>query len=240
MISNVFQEHQGRYGARRIQQVLEKQHVKVNTKRIARLMSAEGLLAKGSRKKYRYFANKTQYEQRENILEQVFTADGKNRVWVGDITYIPTRHGFLYLAVFIDIYSRRVVGWAMDTRMKEGLVMSAFQQALGREHPAQGLIVHTDQGSQYTAKRFSALLLRYGCKHSMSRKGNPYDNAVMESFYRTLKRELVQGANYDNPEQARMEIFKYIETYYNTKRIHSTLGYLSPLEFEAQKPYLPV
>ena len=120
----------------------------------------------------------------------------------------------------------------MDTRIKESLVISAFNQAIGREHPEQGLLVHTDRGAQYTSKNFQAMLLSYGFTQSMSRKGNPYDNAVMESFYRTLKRELVHDANYDNPEQARMDIFKYIELYYNSKRMHSALGYLSPIQFE--------
>ena len=236
MVRDIFYEHQGRYGARRIQQVLEKQQVKVSHKRISRLLSNNGLVAKGTKKKYRHYPNKVRYEECDNILQQVFIAAQKNLVWVGDITYIPTRHGFLYLAIFIDVFSRKVVGWSMDTRIKDSLVMSAFYQAVGREHPEKGLIVHTDRGSQYTSQRFSALLLRYGCRHSMSRKGNPYDNAIMESFYRTLKRELVQGADYDNPEQARMDIFKYIETYYNTKRIHSALGYLSPTQFESQYP----
>lgn len=150
---------------------------------------------------------------------------------------MPTRHGFLYLSVFIDIFSRSVVGWSMDTHIKDVLVMSAFNQAVGREHPDKGLIVHTDLGAQYTSQLFGALLLRYGCRQSMSRKGSPYDNAIMESFYRTLKRELVQGANYDSPEQTQIDIFKYIKTYYNTKRIYSALGYLSPCKFESsQKP----
>jgi len=185
-------------------------------------------IAKGAKKPYHYYPNKTQYEERENILNRVFTANEKNKIWVGDITYIPTRHGFLYLAVFIDIFSRKVTGWSMDTKIKDSLVMTAFYQAVGREHPDEGLIVHTDRGSQYTSQRFQA----FGCQQSMSRKGNPYDNAVMESFYRTLKRELVQDANYDDPEQARMDIFKYIETYYNTKRIHSALGWISPVQYE--------
>ena len=236
MIEAVFHEHQGRYGARRIQAVLDQRNIHVNAKRISRLMSEHGLIPKGTKKRYRKHSNKTQYEERENILGQVFETDRKNLVWVGDITYIPTKHGFLYLAVFIDIFSRKVVGWAMDTRIKDSLAISALNQAIGREHPEKGLIVHTDHGAQYTSKRFGALLQRYGCVHSMSRKGNPYDNAIMESFYRTLKRELVQGAAYDNPEQAQLDIFKYIETYYNTRRIHSALGYLSPCEFEAENP----
>ena len=234
MILDIFEENEGRYGSRRIQKVLLQRNIKINEKRVSRIMSAQGLIAKGAKKLYRYYPNKTQYEERENILNRVFSASQKNLIWVGDITYIPTRHGFLYLAVFIDIFSRKVTGWSMDTKIKDSLVMAAFYQAVGREHPQEGLVVHTDRGSQYTSQRFQSLLLRYGCKQSMSRKGNPYDNAVMESFYRTLKRELVQDADYDNPEQARMDIFKYIETYYNTKRIHSALGWLSPIQFEIQ------
>ncbi|MDP4153289.1 MAG: DDE-type integrase/transposase/recombinase [Bacillota bacterium] len=150
-------------------------------------MSKQGRIAKGAKKPYRYYPNKTQYEERENILNRVFSASKKNQIWVGDITYIPTRHGFLYLAVFIDIFSCKVTGWSMDTRIKDSLVMSAFYQAIGREHPD-----------------------------------------------RNLKRELVQDANYNNAEQARMDILKYIQTYYNTKRIYSALGSLSPIQFEIQ------
>lgn len=232
MITDIFHEHKGRYGARRIQRVLAQQNVPVNPKRVSRLMSEHGLIAKGTKKKYRYFPNKEKYEECDNILGQVFQAEEMNKVWVGDITYIHTRHGFLYLAVFVDVFSRKVTGWAMDTRVKDALTMSALYQAVGREHPEAGLIVHTDRGAQYTSHRFTALLQRYQFRQSMSRKGNPYDNAIMESFYRTLKRELVQGADYDTPEQARLEIFKYIETYYNTNRMHSALDYLSPVDFE--------
>lgn len=234
IIEDIFHENKGRYGSRRIQKVLEQQGIHVNAKRVCKLMSEHGLIAKGTRKYYRYQANKTSYDEKDNILNQVFSAKLKNEIWVGDITYIPTKHGWLYLAVFIDIFSRKVVGWSMDTRIRDTLVMSALNQAIGREHPSEGLIIHTDRGSQYTAQRFQAMCIRYGFRQSMSRKGNPYDNAVMESFYRTLKRELVQDANYDNPEQARMDIFKYIELYYNTKRIHSAIGWISPCQFEAQ------
>lgn len=140
----------------------------------------------------------------------------------------------LSIARFTDIFSRKVTGWTMDTRIRDSLVLSALNQAIGREHPEKGLIVQTDRGSQYTSQRFQALLNRYGFVQSMSRKGNPYDNAIMESFYRTLKRELVQDAHYENPEQARQDIFRYIELYYNTERIHSALGWLSPVQFESQ------
>ena len=178
IIGEVFKENEGRYGSRRIQKALLQRNIKVNEKRVSRIMSELGLIAKGAKKSYRYYPNRSQYEERENILNRVFIADEKNKVWVGDITYIPTRHGFLYLAVFIDIFSRKVTGWSMDTRIKDSLVMSAFYQAVGREHPDEALIVHTDRGSQYTSQRFQSLLLRYGCRQSMSRKGNPYDNAV--------------------------------------------------------------
>ncbi len=234
IIEDIFHENNSRYGARRIQLVLEKRGIKVNPKTVSKLMSQHGLIAKGARKSYRRVPNSKPYEEKENILNRVFTAKERNKIWVGDITYIPTKHGFLYLAVFIDIYSRKVTGWAMDTRIRDTLVLSALNQAIGREHPEEGLLVHTDRGSQYTSQRFQALLVRYGIQQSMSRKGNPYDNAIMESFYRTLKRELVQDANYDTPEQARQDIFRYIELYYNTKRIHSAIGWLSPTQFEAQ------
>jgi putative transposase len=174
-------------------------------------------------------------EDRPNLLNQIFDAEGKNQIWTGDITYIHTKRGYLYLAVFLDVYSRRVVGWSMERRMKESLVIQAFLQAYGREKPKGGLIVHTDQGSQYTGEKFRSVLKTYGAMHSNSRKGNPYDNAMMESFYRTLKRELVQGANFETPEQAQKEIFQYIELYYNTKRMHSALGYLFPAQFEMQQ-----
>ena len=236
MIEDIFHEHKARYGSRRIQKVLEQQGIHVNPKRVCRLMSEQNLIAKGTRKSDHYQPDKNTYDEKENILNQVFKASQKNQIWVGDITYIPTKQGWLYLAVFIDIFSRKVTGWAMDTRVRDTLVLSALNQAIGREHPVEGLIIHTDRGAQYTAQRFQALLLRYGFRQSMSRKGNPYDNAIMESFYRTLKRELVRDAHYDNPEQARLDIFKYIETYYNTKRIHSALGWVSPAQFESKNP----
>lgn len=230
MIEDIFHEHKVRYGARRIQKVLEQQNVKVSHNRISRLMSEHGLIAKRTRKLYRYQANKTSYDEKDNILNQVFKAKEKNQIWVGDITYVPTKHGWLYLSLFIDTFSRKVVGWGYG----DTLVLSALNQAIGREHPLEGLIIYTDRDSQYTSQRFQAMCIRYGFVQSMSRKGNPYDNAIMESFYRTLKRELVDGAKYDNTQQARTDIFKYIQTYYNSKRIHSALVWLSPNQFESQ------
>jgi len=193
-----------------------------------------GLYAKGSQYKYKQYNRKGPTINRPNLLNQVFQTDANNKVWVGDITYIPTKRGTLYLSVFLDMFTRKVTGWAMDTRMKEALVTEAFLQACGKEHPSKGLVVHTDQGTQYTSSKFQATLRKHGTIHSVSRKGNPYDNALMESFYKTIKRELIHGANFETPEQAQIEIFKYIETYYNTKRMHSSLEFRSPVEFEQE------
>ncbi len=231
-IQQIFEENKSRYGSIRIAKVLNDKGIHISRKRVARIMRKLMLYPKGTRYRYKRYNQKSNVVERPNLLNQMFYTDSKNKIWVGDITYIPTRRGTLYLAVFLDIYSRKIVGWSMNRKMKDTLVMDAFLQAYGKERPIPGLIVHTDQGSQFTGGRFRALLAQYGAIHSNSRKGNPYDNAVMESFYRTIKRELIQDSKYENPEQAQNEIFKYIELYYNTKRIHSALGYLSPTQFE--------
>lgn len=234
IIREIFEEHKGRYGSLRIAKVLEQREIHVNRKRISRLLREMSLVPKGTRYHYRKYNQKASVEGRPNLLNQVFITNAKNKIWVGDITYIPTKERTLYLAIFIDMFSRKVVGWAMDNRMKDTLVIEAFIQAYGKEHPPKGLIVHTDQGSQYTGGPFRMTLEKYGAIHSNSRKGNPYDNAIMEAFYRTIKRELIQDSHYETLEQAQKEIFKYIEIYYNTKRMHSSLGYVSPSEFEKQ------
>ncbi|WP_141525796.1 IS3 family transposase [Bacillus pseudomycoides] len=203
-IQQIFEEYKGRYGSLRITKVLEKKGIEVNRKRVGKLMRQMKLYAKGSRYRYKRYNKKSPSIERPNLLNQVFQTDRRNKIWVGDITYIPTPKGTLYLAVFVDMYSRKVIGWSMSTRMKDSLVIDAFLQGYKKEHPKIGLIIHTD----------------------------PYDNALMESFYKTIKRELIQGAKFKTPEHARKEIFKYIELYYNTKRMHSYLDYLSPIEFE--------
>jgi putative transposase len=196
-------------------------------------MQKLGLQAKGTPRRYRK-THAPSYQEKANLLDRIFTVNDKNSVWVGDITYIPTKQGFLHLAVMIDLYSRKVVGWSMSSGMSERLATGALKQAIGRENPAAGLIVHTDRGSQYTSKAFQKALGENGFTHSMSRKGNPYYNAVSESFFRTLKRELVKGAAFEDRLVAQQAIFKYIELYYNTRRMHSSLGYKSPLEYERQ------
>lgn len=233
-VADIFEEHKGRYGARRIKHQLASIGIHVSRTRVSRTMNVLELRAKGRKKGYRMKGKLIPYDEKSNLLNQVFIATEKNRIWVGDITYVPTRKGFLYLAVLIDVFSRKVVGWSMSTLINQNLVTACLRQALGRERPSPGLIVHTDRGSQYTSKAFQRELRGHGIIASMSRKGNPYDNAVMESFYKTLKREVVNGANYRSQMQAEQEIFKYIELYYNTKRIHSTLGYVSPVQYELE------
>ena len=232
VIKTIFYEHKERYGSVRITQELYRRGIRVNPKRVGRLLHQLGLYAKGSRYKYKYYNRRRSPLTRPNLVNQCFQASSKNKLWLGDLTYIPTKEGTLYLSVFLDIYSRKIVGWAMGRHMRDQLVTDAFKQAYQRECPKEGLIVHTDQGSQYTGSRFQELLRQKKCQSSMSRKGNPYDNALMQSFYKTLKRELINDAHFTTIEQAQLEIFKYIETYYNPKRLHSALGYQSPLEFE--------
>lgn len=234
-VEDVFNEHRGRYGHRRINRELRKSGIVVSEKRVLRIMRKKGLKARATTRRYRVKKRIEAGDPRINLVEQVFTVSGKNKLWVGDITYVPTRKGFLYLATVIDVFSRKVVGWSMATHMRENLVIDALEQAVSRENPPdRGLIFHDDQGTQYTSHAFQKALERHGITQSVSRPGNPYDNAVAESFFKTLKTELVKERTYIDQEEARQEIFKYIELYYNTKRMHSTLGYMSPCDFERQ------
>lgn len=168
----------------------------------------------------------------ENKLNQEFSATKANEKWVTDITYVWTREGWLYLAVVLDLFSRRVVGWAMDDNMERGLVMRALQMALLARKPEKGLLHHSDRGSQYASNDYQKLLSDNWMDCSMSRKGNCYDNAVMESFFATLKQELVYHRQYQTRKEAKQDIFEYIQVWYNRKRRHSALGYLSPEQYE--------
>jgi len=169
-----------------------------------------------------------------NLLNRQFKVSAPNQVWVSDITYIPTQEGWLYLATTLDLYSRKIVGWAMDQRMQKSLVIRALQMALHnrRPNPLQRLMHHSDRGSQYASKLFQKLLKANDIQCSMSRKGNCWDNAVAESFFRTLKEELVHQQRYTTRDEARLSIFEYIEVFYNQLRLHSSLGYMSPNQFE--------
>ncbi len=168
----------------------------------------------------------------ENILDRNFTSIGPDRCYVGDITYIPTREGWLYLAVVIDLFSRKIVGWAMSHRIDRHLVLDALRMAIQDRHPPPKLIFHSDRGSQYASDDFRKLLFRHGMVCSMSRKANCWDNAVAESFFGSLKTELVHHEDFQTRDDARLAIFEYIEVFYNRQRRHSTLGYLSPVDYE--------
>jgi len=168
------------------------------------------------------------------MLQRQFTVSQPNRVWAGDITYVWTMEGWLYLAVLLDLYSRAVIGWAMGPRLTGDITEQALRMALKTRQPQAGLLPHSDRGSQYAAGPYQQLLTAHGITASMSRKGNCWDNACVESFFGTLKRELIHHRQYSTRDEAKQEIFEYLEVFYNRQRRHSTLGYQSPVEFEAR------
>jgi len=233
-VMDIFVKHKARYGARRIKRELAAQGIFANVKRVGKIMQKLGVVAKGTTRRYRHQKRIEPGDPRINLIEQVFTVSERNKLWVGDITYIATKRGYLYLAAIIDTFSRKVVGWSMSANVRENLVIDALEQAIGREKPQPGLIFHDDQGTQYTSRAFQKALATHGIIQSVSRPGNPYDNAVAESFFKTLKTELTKGRIYIDHEEARQEIFKYVELYYNTRRLHSSLGYMSPCDYECK------
>jgi putative transposase len=220
------------YGSPRIHAELRDQGIISSRKRVARLMRERGLSA--CRRHHRTITTKSEPGARvaPNLLDQDFTAACPNEKWMGDITAIWTYEGWLYLAVVLDLYSRRVIGWAMAATQDEALIERAFQMALLGRHPPAGLLFHSDRGSQYTSDAYQALLADAGATVSMSRTGNCYDNAVTESFFGTLKGECVERTSFQTRGQARQTIFEYVECFYNRVRRHSTLGYVSPAVYE--------
>lgn len=231
-VEEAFYANGRRYGSRRVTLELKKAGIPCNRRTVQRMMSEMGLVSYQAKREYRKGGKAS--SRGTNVLNRDFDVDRRNRVWCGDITYIPTKEGWLYLATYIDLFSRKIVGWQVSSRINENLVVDALDNAVNRENPEKGLMVHTDRGSQYTSDRFCRELKERGFAQSFSKKGCPYDNAVMESFYRTLKRELPLDRKYDSRIEARQEIFKFIELYYNTKRPHSSLGNLTPVEYERQ------
>lgn len=232
MIKKIFEESKQRYGSPRITAELRKRGIKCNKKRIARLMSKNGIQAKIFMK-YRTTTNSNhQKEKSVNLLNREFIRKSPNEVWSGDITYIRTEQGWVYLAAVIDLYSRKVIGWQLDKRLNSDLVEKALQNALMDRKVESGIIFHSDQGTQYASDSFRKLLKDNGFIQSMSRKGNCYDNAVAETFFHTLKTELTKREKYKTREEARKSIFEYIEIFYNRKRLHSAIGYISPVEYE--------
>ena len=220
------------YGSPRMTQALRQRGFKCNHKRVERLMRVNGIRSKRRRKFKVTTHSKHKRAVAANLIHRDFTALKPNRLWTSDITYIRTLEGWLYLAVFLDACSRRIVGWSMNHRINDGLVISAFKQAKLHRGPQPGLIVHSDRGSQYCSRSFKELLDINRYQQSMSSTGNCYDNAITESFFASLKTELIYDKQFRTRNEARRNIFNYIEIIYNRNRIHSALGGLSPNQFE--------
>ena len=220
------------YGSPRVYQELKAQGVACSENRVARLMRLYSIRGRQTRR-YRTTTKRNRaHRVAPNLMRRDFTAEGPNLKWAVDITYIWTAEGWLYLAVVLDLYSRRIVGWAMSDRMTGDLTLAALRMALNQRQPAEGLMQHSDQGSQYTSAAYQAVLSAHGILVSMNGVGSWYDNAPVESFIGTLKTEWVHHQTYLTREQARTDVFHYIEGFYNPRRRHSALGYLSPEEFE--------
>ncbi len=225
------------YGSPRVHAELREQGVRCGRKRVERLMRVDGLRAKRRRRFRRTTMSNHRHPVAANVLDRRFAVAeiaAMNTVWASDITYVPTHEGWLYLAVVLDLASRSVVGWAMQPTLDQSLTLNALQMAVLRRQPKPGVLHHSDRGVQYAATDYQALLAAHHFIPSMSRTGNCYDNAVVESFFATLEWELIQPARWPTRAEARAAIFEYIEVWYNRQRRHSALGYVSPMAYEAQ------
>lgn len=231
-IRAIHAEFKARYGSPRVHaELVDRGHdCCVNT--VAKLMRNHGIRAKSARKFRCTTDSDHDLPVAENILDRQFDRARPNEAWVADITYLPTREGWLYLAAVEDLYSRRVVGWSMAEHLESRLVYDALALAVERRLPGEGLLAHSDRGSQYASEHYQRLLVEHGITCSMSRRADCWDNAPMESFFASLKKELVHDANFATRAQARAAVVEYVEVFYNTKRRHSSLGYVSPAEFE--------
>jgi putative transposase len=231
-IKRWFDQRQGRYGSLRSHRALRREGERCSHKRVARLMRPHGLRARRQRSYRRTTQSNHTLPVAANILNQDFSTTTPNQKWCGDISYVATAEGWLYLAVIIDLYARVVVGWAMEPSLNRTLVLGALQMAIQRRRPAAGLLHHSDRGSQYASHDYQLLLDAHQLQVSMSRTGNCFDNAMMESFFATLKVECVADQVFASRAEAKTILFEYMELYYNRQRLHSSLGYLTPVEFE--------
>jgi putative transposase len=222
----------GTYGAPRVHATLRAAGIRTSRRRVARLMRAGGLAGCCRRRRVRTTVADPAHTPAPNLVARNFAAPAPNRLWLGDITYVPTQEGWLYLAVLLDAHSRRVVGWAMADHLRTGLALDALAMALARRRPAAGLMHHTDRGCQYTAAAYQAALAARGLVCSMSRAGQCLDNAMAESFFATLKGELIDAQIWPTRAVARTAIFEWIEVFYNRQRDHSALAYQPPAAFE--------
>lgn len=234
-INTLYLEHKRCYGSPKITQCLRKSGDIVNHKRVERLMKTQGLYAR-RKKRFKPATTNSKHENpiAPNLLRQYKDRLSRiNQVWVSDITYIPTKQGFLYLSAIMDLFSRKLIGWRCEDHLKSSLIIDAFKMALTRRRLSNNILLHSDRGIQYASSESRSFFQRYNVQSSMSRKGNCYDNAAMESFFSLLKTEaLPEGGVFINKDIAKTELFEYIECYYNRKRIHSSIGYNSPVDFE--------
>ncbi len=231
-IKKLFDQHKGRYGSIRIHRALQREGERCSHKRVARLMRQHGLCARRKRSYKRTTQSNHTLPVAANILDQDFSTTAPNQKWCSDISYVATAEGWLYLAVIIDLYARVVVGWAMEPSLNRTLVLGALQMAIQRRRPAAGLLHHSDRGGQYASYDYQALLDAHQLQISMSRTGNCYDNAMMESFFATLKVECVADQVFASRAEAKTILFEFMELYYNRQRLHSSLGYSTPVEYE--------
>lgn len=233
-IERLFEKHDENYGSPRITMELRQQGLRCNRKRIERLMRAQGMRAQ-QKKRFRVVTTDSNHDYPiapNSLPDKEIT--GPDQGWCTDITYVETEEGWLYLAGVLDLYSRKIVGWAMEDHLQTSLPLGALNMAFKQRQPRAGLLHHSDRGVQYASSDYRQALQAFGMEASMSRKGNCYDNATIESFWGTLKNELVYRRKYQTRNEARRSIFAWIETYYNRERLHSSLGYKSPVDFENQ------
>jgi len=233
-ISKVFEQSRGVYGAPRIRASLNSDGQACGKNRVARLMRIAQLKGRPKRAFRRTAMSNPYAEPAPNLLHQNFVSKAPNQVWSSDITYIQTKQGFVYLAVVMDLYSRKIIGWSMDKNMGRHIAMNALAMAVAARKPSNGLIIHSDRGAQYVSDDYQHMLKENGIRCSMSARGNCYDNAVVESFFGSLKRERIRRYNYRTRQEAQIDVFDYIECFYNKRRLHSYLMYKSPSDFEAE------
>lgn len=235
-VRQIHQDSRETYGAPRVHARLRQSGQRHGRNRIARLMREQGLRGRQKRR-FRVRTTDSRHDQpiAPNRLAQAPQPEGPNQVWAADITYVPTRQGWVFVAAILDLYSRRIVGWSVSSRIDTALVLAALQMALCHRQPPAGLIFHSDRGVQYASLEYRRALALAEMIASMSRKANCYDNATMESFWSTLKLELLYRAEFENEAQVRQAVFEYVEVFYNRQRLHSSLGYRSPVEFECAR-----
>lgn len=230
-IEKIFKESDRTYGYRAIHACLKRENIDISEYKVRKIMRENGLYPETMTKYRPTHDGKGDGKYQEDRIKQNFKVNEKNKVWAGDITYIKTKIGCVYLAVVLDLYNREVIGYAMSKKIDTELTKQALANAVGRQGVKRGLIFHSDRGSQYVSKGYQKMLEENGIQSSMGRPGCPYDNSCAESFFATLKKERIYRRNYDTMEAVRQDMFRYIELFYNRKRLHSVLGYMSPVEY---------